>query len=172
MKVELKKLENYEGVVVKVLLDSRTTGLFIDMKFAKEKRFQLERLKNPLLVQNIDGTVNVGGAITYQVKYNMFFKKHVERAQMDICNLGKIEVILGMLWLAAYNPEIDQKKEEMKMMQYLPICRRRKQKTQEKRQMRKMEEEKTVEELVSRRFWKWKKVFGKKECPLGSHRTM
>jgi len=42
----------------------------------------------------------------------------------------------------------------MKMMQYLPICRRRKQKTQEKRQMRKMEEEKTVEELVSRRFWK------------------
>jgi len=49
----------------------------------------------------------VGGAITYQVKYNMFFKKHVERAQMDICNLGKIEVILGMLWLAAYNPEID-----------------------------------------------------------------
>ena len=57
-------------------------------------------------------------------------------------------------------------------MQYLPICRRRKQKTQEKRQMRKMEEEKTVEELVSRRFWKWKKVFGKKECLLGSHRTM
>jgi len=50
MKVGLKKLENHEGVVVKALLDSRTTGLFIDMKFAKEKRFQLERLKNPLLV--------------------------------------------------------------------------------------------------------------------------
>jgi len=26
-----------------------------------------------------------------------------------------------------------------------------------------MEEEKTVEELVLRRFWKWKKVFGKVE---------
>jgi len=26
---------------------------------------------------------------------------------MDMCNLGKIELILGMPWLAAYNPEID-----------------------------------------------------------------
>jgi len=31
-------------------------------------------------VKNINGTVNVGGAITYQVKYNMFYKKYVERA--------------------------------------------------------------------------------------------
>jgi len=37
----------------------------------------------------------------------MFFKGHVERVRMDVCNLGKIEVILGMPWLAAHNPEID-----------------------------------------------------------------
>jgi len=48
--VELEKLKNYEGVVVKVLLDSGATGLFIDIKFTKEKEFKLERLKNPLLV--------------------------------------------------------------------------------------------------------------------------
>jgi len=34
---------------------------------------------------------------------------------MDVCNLGKIEVILDMLWLAAHNPEIDWEKEEVKM---------------------------------------------------------
>ena len=34
---------------------------------------------------------------------------------------------------------------------------------QERRQVRKTEEEKTVEELVPRRFWKWKKVFEKEE---------
>ena len=50
IKVGLEKLENYEGVAVKALLDSRTTGLFMDTKFAKEKKFKLERLKNPLLV--------------------------------------------------------------------------------------------------------------------------
>jgi len=29
--------------------------------------------------------------------------------------------------------------------------------------VRKIEKEKIIEELVPRRFWKWKKVFGKKE---------
>ena len=47
MKIGLEKLENYEGVAVKVLLDSRATGLFMDMTFAKEKGFKMEKLKNP-----------------------------------------------------------------------------------------------------------------------------
>jgi len=73
---------------------------------------------------------------------------------MDIYNLGKTEVILGILWLVAYNLEIDWEKEEVKMTQYLPIYGKRKQETQKRRQVRKIEEGKTVEELVPRRFWK------------------
>jgi len=34
MKVGLEKLESHEGVVVRTLLDSRATGLFMDMTFA------------------------------------------------------------------------------------------------------------------------------------------
>ena len=82
----------------------------MDMTFAREKGFKMERMKNPLLVKNVDGTVNAGGAITHQVECNMFFKGHVERVRMDVCNLGKTEVILGMPWLAAHNPEIDWEK--------------------------------------------------------------
>ena len=107
MKVGLEKLESHEGVAVKALLDSGATGLFMDTTFVREKEFKMERIKNPLLVKNVDGTVNVGGAITHQVKCNMFFKGHVKRVRMDVCNLGKTEVILGMPWLAAHNPEID-----------------------------------------------------------------
>ena len=51
--------------------------------------------------------VNVGEAIIYQVECNMFFKGHIERARMDVYNLGKMEVIPGILWLAAHNSEID-----------------------------------------------------------------
>jgi len=65
MKVGLEKLKNYKGIAVKALLDSRATGLFTNTKFTKEKEFKLERLKNPLLVQNIDGMINVEEAITY-----------------------------------------------------------------------------------------------------------
>jgi len=34
MKMELEKLENHEEVAVRTLLDSRATGLFMDMTFA------------------------------------------------------------------------------------------------------------------------------------------
>ena len=152
-------MENYKGVAVKVLLDSRAIGLFMDTKFAKKKGFKLEKLKKPLLVQNIDSMVNIGGAITHQVKCNMFFKGHVERIKINVYNLGKTEVILGILQLAAHNLEIDWEKREVKITRCLPICGRKKKK--EKKVVRKIEEEKTVEELVPRRFWKWKKVFGK-----------
>jgi len=103
MKVGLEKLENHEGVAVKALLDSRATGLFMDITFAQEKGFKMEKLKKPLLVRNVDGMVNAERAIMYQIEYNMFFKGYVERARMDVCNLGKTEMILGIPWLAAHN---------------------------------------------------------------------
>ena len=97
IKVGLEKLENHKRVAVRVLLDSGAMGLFMDMTFAREKEFKIEKLKNPLLVRNVDRTVNAGGAITHQVECNMFFKGHIKRVRMDVCNLGKTEVILGML---------------------------------------------------------------------------
>ena len=118
MKVGLEKLESHEGVAVKGLLDSRVTGLFIDTTFAKEKGFKMKRIKNPLLVKNVDGTVNVGGAIMHQVECNMFFKGHVERVRMDVCNLGKTEVILGMLWLAVRGPLTRHSGATQKPIQY------------------------------------------------------
>jgi len=153
-------------VAVKVLLDSGVTDLFIDTIFAKEKRFKMERMKNPLLVKNVDGTVNVGGAITHQVECNMFFKGHVERVRMDVCNLGKTEVILGMLWLAAHNPEIDWEKGEVKMIRCPPICGKRKQEEEKEKEVKRVkrdEDEEILKKLVPKRFWKWKRVFGKKE---------
>ena len=164
MKVGLEKLESHEGITVKALLDSGATGLFMDTTFATEKGFRMEQMKNPLLVKNVDGTVNVGGAITHQVEYNMFFKGHVERVRIDVCNLGKTEVILGMLWLAAHNLEIDWEKGEVKMTRCLPICGKKKQEgKREVKKVEKDEDEEVLRKLVPEKFWKWKKVFGKRE---------
>jgi len=163
--VGLEKLESHEGIAVKALLDSGATGLFMDTTFAKEKGFKIEKLRKPLSVKNVDGTANVGGAITHQVECNMFFKGHVERVRIDIYNLGKTEVILGMPWLAVHNPEIDWEKGEVKMTRCPAICGRRKQGVEEKKvgKIEKDEDEEVLKRLVPRKFWKWKKVFGKKE---------
>jgi len=165
MKVGLEKLENHKGVVVKALLDSGATGLFMDTTFAREKGFKIEKMKYSLLVKNMDGTVNVGEAITHQVECNMFFKGHIERVRMDVCNLGKTEVILGMPWLVAHNPEIDWEKGEVKMTRCPPICRKKKQEERKKevKKIEKNKNEETLRKLVPKRFWKWKKIFGKRE---------
>jgi len=156
IKVGLEKLKNHKGVAVRALLDSGATGLFIDTTFAREKGFKMEKLKKPLLVRNVDGTVNAEGAITHQVEYNMFFKEHVERARMDICNLRKTEVILGMPWLAAHNPEIDWEKGEVEMTCCPPICGKRKQE-EKRKEVKKVERDKDKEmlkKLVPKRFWR------------------
>jgi len=50
---------------------------------------------------------NSAGVIIHWVEVNVYYKGHVERIKMNICDLGRTEVILGMLWLQAHKPEIN-----------------------------------------------------------------
>jgi len=81
--------------------------MFIDRKMTKKHGFKMMRLERPLKVKNVDETENSGENITHQVEVNVFYKNHVERMRMDVCNLGKTEVILEMPWLQVHNPEIN-----------------------------------------------------------------
>jgi len=73
--------------------------MFMDKRTAAKHRFMLQKLERPIMVRNVDGTNNSGGAITYQIEANVYYKGHVERIRMDIYDLGKTEVILGIPWL-------------------------------------------------------------------------
>jgi len=138
------------------------------------------------MVKNVDGTVNSRGAIMHQVECNVFYKGHVERMQMDVCDLGKTEVILGMPWLAAHIPEINWETGEVKMTRCLPLCGRKSKRKERVKMMAIEEEEKIVcwaidnkedwereeeieedhriiKEMVPKKFLKWRKVFGKVE---------
>ena len=88
MKVGIEKLDNHKGVTVKALLDSGATGLFADRKFVEKHGFKMQKLDRPVNVKNVDRTKNSGGMITHEIEVNIFFKGHVERAKMDVCNLG------------------------------------------------------------------------------------
>ena len=107
LNIGIEKINIHEGIIIKLLLDSGATGMFMDRQMAARHGFKLQKLERPIAVRNVDGTNNSGGAITHQVEYNVFYKGHMERMQMDVCNLGKTEVILGMPWLAAHNLEIN-----------------------------------------------------------------
>jgi len=92
----MEKIDTYEGVMVKALLDSGTTEMFIDKRIAVKHGFKLQKLKKPIAIRNVDRTNNSRGAIIHQVECNMYYKSHVERMRMNVYDLGKKEVILGM----------------------------------------------------------------------------
>ena len=184
-------MDIYEGIMVKALLDSGVTEMFINKKMAAKHGFRLQKLKRPVAVRNVDGTNNSGGAITYQVKVNVYYKSHVERMRIDVCDLGKTDVILGMLWLQAHSPEINWETEEVKITRCPPLCKRNtklekgqeakkgkrvvilekekivrwtmKDKEDWRRDEKVEEDHKKIEEMVLKRFLKWRKVFGKVE---------
>jgi len=62
---------------------------------------------NTVAVRNVDSTSNSTRVITHQVEVNVYYKDYIERMRIDICNLGKTDIILGMPWLTAHNPEIN-----------------------------------------------------------------
>jgi len=97
LNIGVEKVDTHEGVMVKALLDSGMTGMFMNKKMAAKHGFRLQKLERPVAVRNIDGTNNSGGAITHQVEVNVYYKSYVERMRIDVCDLEKTDVILGML---------------------------------------------------------------------------
>jgi len=96
LNIGIEKIDTYKGVAVKVLLDSSAIEMFMDKRTAAKHGFRLQKLERPIMVRNVDGMNNSGGAITHQVEANVYYKSHVERMRMDVYDLGKTEVILEM----------------------------------------------------------------------------
>ena len=79
----------------------------MDKRTAAKHGFMLKKLEKSIIVSNVDGTDNSGGAITHQVEANVYYKGHIERMRMNVYDLGKTEVILRIPWLQVHNPEIN-----------------------------------------------------------------
>jgi len=65
LNIRIEKLNTHKGVTVKVLLDSGTTGMFMNKRAAAKHGFMLQKLKRPIKVRNVDRTNNSEGAITH-----------------------------------------------------------------------------------------------------------
>jgi len=97
LNIGVEKVDTHEGVIVKALLDSGITGMFMDKKMVAKHGFKLQKLKRPVTVRNVDSINNSRGAIMHQVEVNVYCKNHIERMRIDVCDLGRMDVILGIL---------------------------------------------------------------------------
>jgi len=124
----------------------------MDRKTAVRHGFKLQKLDKPVAVRNVDSTNNSVRAITHRVEVNVYYKGYVERIKMDVCDLGRTEVILGMPWLQAHNPEINWKMGEVKMTRCPLLCggnkRKEEKRTRKGKRVVTLEEEKIVRWVV------------------------
>ena len=54
VKIGLERIDIQKGIIVEVLLDSRTTKLMMSSEFTRKLRFKLKKLEKPIYVRNID----------------------------------------------------------------------------------------------------------------------
>ena len=122
LKVELETTDTGEVKSVNSFVDSRATGEFINHHYAKSNRLHTRKLSKPILVYNVDGTLNESGSITEVVDLILRYRNHLERTLFGVNGLGKQKLILGHSWLQKHNPEIDWVTGEVKMSRCPPQC--------------------------------------------------
>jgi len=132
IKIGLKRIDMQEGITVEELLDSGATRIVMSSEFDKKQGFKLKKLERPMQVRNVDGSFNKEGPIENTVEVNIYYQGHRERTEIDVIREQKWKVILGMLWLACHNPEIDWRTGEVKMTRCLEECGKQWRPVQEK----------------------------------------
>ena len=122
VKIGLERINTQEGVMVEALLDSGATRLVMSSEFTRKQGFKLKKLERLVNMRNVDVSFNKKGPIENTVEVNFYYQGHRERTEIDMIGGQKWTVILGMLWLACHNPEINWRIGEVRMMRCPEEC--------------------------------------------------
>src|SRR5467141_14754 len=120
--IHLKTTDTMEEASTEAMVDTGTTGDFVDQDFVNQAKLPMQKLSQPIPVYNVDGTLNEAGSIHKVVDMIMTYDGHSERILLAITRLGKQSMTLGMTWLNKHNPEIDFRAGTVKMTRCLPQC--------------------------------------------------
>jgi len=113
--IEVSTTDTSEVHSVKVLLDSRAMGNFIDRDFVRTKGINTQSISCPILVYNVDSSPNEAGHISEVVNVVLRYKTHSERTLLTVSSLGRQNMILGYTWLKDHNPEVNWQTGEVQI---------------------------------------------------------
>ena len=58
---------------MKMLLDSRVTGLVISLEFSRKQWFKLKKIERPIYIRNMNGFFNKEVLIEYIVEVDIYY---------------------------------------------------------------------------------------------------
>jgi len=120
--IEVSTTDTSEMHSVKVLLDSRATGNFIDQDCVQTKGINTQSISRPIPVYNVDGSPNETDQISKVVDVVLHYKTHSERTLLAVSSLRRQNMILGYTWLKDHNPEVNWQTREVQMNRCPPRC--------------------------------------------------
>jgi len=121
--IEVSTTDTSEVHSVKVLLDSRAMGNFIDQDFVRTKGINTQSISCPILVYNVDSSPNEAGHISEVVNVVLRYKTHSERTLLTVSSLGRQNMILGYTWLKDHNPEVNWQTGEVQINRCPSRCK-------------------------------------------------
>jgi hypothetical protein len=104
------------------LVDCGYTGLsFMNEAFACQHNFPRYQLKNPKIVEVIDGHPISSGDITEYVEVQCTIGDHHETLTAYLTSLGHYPLILGIPWLKKYDVTINFAKNDIQFCHTPPL---------------------------------------------------
>ena len=74
----------------------------------------VQKLEQPLIACNVDGTQNKKGKITSFIILNLVIDRRTKRTRLLVTRLGRQKIILGFPWLREQNLDINWQTGEIK----------------------------------------------------------
>ncbi|KAF9800350.1 hypothetical protein IEO21_10375 [Rhodonia placenta] len=104
------------------MVDSGATTKFINKCFITENRVRTRKLKEPIPLYNIDGTLNKDGSISEVAMLQMQIGDHVEKTVFTVMDIGPEDMIVGLDWLRKHNPKIDWETGSLRLLRCPETC--------------------------------------------------
>ena len=92
-------MDTAQKISIMTLVDSGTTGACIDQDYVKSCRFKLIKLTQPILVYNVDSTLNNDGSIIKVISLILHYNNHSEKTTLVVTGLGSQKLLLRYSWL-------------------------------------------------------------------------
>ena len=111
---------DYNMTKVLSLVDSGATDNFIHTQKVRQLGLGTSLLDKPKRLFNVDDTQNKVGSVTWYIDLNVITNQEKQQMRFLVSDIGRESLILGYLWLAAFEPHFKWKEGTLNL-QYLPI---------------------------------------------------
>jgi hypothetical protein len=107
VKVDIQSTDTGEVKYGPALIECGATRKFMNRTYIECNCLITQKLLHPILVYNVDGTLNEMGSITEIVDVILQFDDHSECTSFTVTSLRKQDTILRFTWLKELNLEIN-----------------------------------------------------------------